>query len=209
MPMTQLNGESANETFSRTRQTAISKRSNALQSVPRSSSETGSTYELDWVGRDNNILVGYESKVGRKVPSTGQLEGELQKLEANSARRIVHLFAVTDHTRPPSTIEKTDADWLSWYQVAEHVLDIDTDDKSIQMLQAMFRDKDYDGFTGFTEFQHENFWLTLQDAKFVELAINVERYLDNIQVYTDGLMVISEVHLEFMSGTFGFSTGIH
>lgn len=156
------------------------------QGLPRSSSETESTYILDWVISDHDKLVGYESKTDGSVPTSRQLNGELEKLKANQGGRDSWLFAITDHSQQPSSVEQTDANWLSWYHIAERVLDIDTNDKSIQLLQSMFEYKDYDGFSGFSEFERDSHWLTKHDTEFIELAFDVDRHLDDIHIYTEG-----------------------
>jgi len=50
----------------------------------------------------------------------------------------------------------------------------------------MFEEEGYNGFTGFTEYKRENRWLTRHGTEFVELAFDVNRYLDGIEIYTDG-----------------------
>jgi hypothetical protein len=154
--------------------------------LPNDSHENPGSRILDWVVRDTDKLVGYESKTGSSVPGKTQLRQEHRRLEANSGSRDVYLFAFSDQPQQPASIEDSPAEWFSWYQVAERVLELDTEDKAIRMLQHMFRDEDYEGFTGFTEFSRESRWLTKHDAEFVELVFDVNRHLGEIEVYTTG-----------------------
>jgi hypothetical protein len=98
----------------------------------------------------------------------------------------VYLFAFSDQAHQPASIESSPAEWLSWYQVAERVLELDTKNKAIRMLQDMFKKEDYDGFTGFTEYKRENRWLTRHGTEFVELAFDVNRHLEEVEIYTNG-----------------------
>jgi hypothetical protein len=141
---------------------------------------------LDWVIRDTDKLVGYESKTGNSAPDETQLRQEYRRLEANSGRRDVYLFVFSDQAQQPASVEDSPAEWLSWYQLAERVLELNTKDKAIQMLQDMFREEEYDGFTGFTDFTRENRWLTKHGSEFVELAFDVNRHLDGLEIYTEG-----------------------
>lgn len=154
--------------------------------LPRDASENPGSRILDWVVRDTGKLVGYESKTGNGHPGKTQLQQEHRRLEANSGGRDVYLFAFSDHAQEPASIDSSPAEWLSWYRVAERVLELDTEDIAIRMLQNMFKKEDYDGFTGFTEYKRENRWLTRHGSEFVELAFDVNRYLDEIEIYTDG-----------------------
>lgn len=154
--------------------------------LSRDAPENPGSRILDWVVSDTDKLVGYESKTGSSVPGQTQLEQEYRRLEANSRGRDVYLFAFSDQAQQPASIESSPAEWLSWYQVAERVLELDTGDKAIRMLQNMFKEEDYDGFTGFTEYTRENRWLTRHGSEFVELAFDVNRHLDGIEIYTSG-----------------------
>jgi len=154
--------------------------------LSRDAPENPGSRILDWVVRDTDKLVGYESKTGDGYPGKTQLQQEHRRLEANSGGRDVYLFAFSDHAQEPESIDSSQAEWLSWYQVAERVLELDTEGKATRMLQDMFKEEDYDGFTGFTEYKRKNRWLTRHGSEFVELAFDVNRHLDEIEVYTSG-----------------------
>lgn len=154
--------------------------------LPHEASEYSGKRVLDWVVSDETKLVGYESKTGSDIPTSKQLLQEFQKLKANSRGREVYLFTFSDHSNQPTTISEAPAEWISWYDVAERILAIETDDKAVQILQQMLHEEDYDGFTGFTEFSQESRWLTKHGSEFVTLAYDVERHLDEIQMYRGG-----------------------
>jgi len=101
--------------------------------LSRDASENPGSRILDWAVRDTGTLVGYESKTGDGYPSNTQLQQEHRRLEANSGGRDVYSFAFSDHAREPASIDSSLAEWLSWYQVAERVLELDTEDKAIRM----------------------------------------------------------------------------
>jgi len=139
---------------------------------------------LDWVVRDSDKLVGYESKTGSGIPSDGQLTGELKKLEVNSGGREVFLYVLTDHHKNP--IERADVRWLSWFDVASRVQSLDVTNDSIKILQKMFEDKGYDRFSGFERFEQSREWFLNHEEQIVKLAFEINRHSEKFEIYTSG-----------------------
>lgn len=140
---------------------------------------------LDWVIEDDELLIGYESKRGKDVPKDSQLREELRKLNANSnTGQQPVLFVFTDHMTEPRLLDDDSIRWLSWYDVADRILTIDTDDPTIKLLQTMFEETDYDGFSGFTAFEQSPQWLVRHDTEFVNMAFELDRHLDGVKLYT-------------------------
>lgn len=152
--------------------------------LSRDPPESESSYILDWVVRDTDKLVGYESKTGSGVPSNGQLDGELNKLEANSRGRDIVLCAFTDHHKNP--ISRGDVRWLSWYDVARRVRSLDLADGSIKILQEMFDEEGYDQFSGFDTFEQSREWLLNHERQVVKLAFETDRRGDKFELHTNG-----------------------
>ncbi|MFC6838368.1 hypothetical protein [Halomarina ordinaria] len=149
--------------------------------LPRTPPDSGN-YVLDWVVRDADKLVGYESKTGSDIPSDGQLDGELAKLEANNGGRDVYLYAFTDHHRNP--IDRADVGWLSWYDVASRVQSLETINDSIKILQEMFDDNGYSRFSGFDEFEQSREWFLNHEEQIVKLAFEIGRRSEAFELYT-------------------------
>lgn len=140
---------------------------------------------LDWVIEDDELLIGYESKRGKGVPTDSQLREELRKLDANSStEQQPVLFVFTDHMTQPRLLDDDSIRWLSWYDVADRVLSLDTDAPTIKLLQTMFEETDYDGFSGFTAFEQSAQWLVRHDTEFVDMAFELDRHLNGITLYT-------------------------
>jgi hypothetical protein len=141
---------------------------------------------LDWVIGDSDKIVGYESKTGSSAPKTKQLTEELRKLkmDQNSGGRDVYLFAVTDHTVNP--LDGNKFEWLSWYEVAERIRSLEATTDSIKILQNMFKNENYEKFSGFDEFAQTREWFIDHEKQFVRLAFEVDHELDKIEIYTDG-----------------------
>ena len=140
---------------------------------------------LDWVIEDDELLIGYESKRGKDVPTDTQLREELRKLDANSnTGQQPVLFVFTDHMTEPRLLDDNSIRWLSWYDVADRILTLDTDDPVIKLLQTMFEETDYDGFSGFTAFEQSPQWLVRHDTEFVDMAFELDRHLDGVTLYT-------------------------
>ncbi|WP_338738164.1 hypothetical protein [Haloplanus salilacus] len=140
---------------------------------------------LDWVIEDDELLIGYESKRGKDVPKDSQLREELRKLNANSnTGQQPVLFVFTDHMTEPRLLDDDSIRWLSWYDVADRILTINTDDPAIKLLQTMFEETDYDGFSGFTTFEQSPQWLVRHDTEFVNMAFELDRHLDGVKLYT-------------------------
>jgi len=140
---------------------------------------------LDWVIEDDELLIGYESKRGKDVPTDSQLREELRKLDANSnTGQQPVLFVFTDHMTQPRLLDDDSIQWLSWYDVADRILTLDTDAPAIKLLQTMFKETDYDGFSGFTAFEQSPQWLVRHDTEFVDMAFELDRHLNGITLYT-------------------------
>lgn len=139
---------------------------------------------LDWVVRDSDKLVGYESKTDSGVPSDEQLKGELEKLEANSGDREVFLYVLTDHHKNP--LKRADIGWLSWFDVASRIQSLDATNDSIKILQKMFEDKGYDRFSGFDKFDQSREWLLNHEEQIIKLAFELDRYSEKYEIYTNG-----------------------
>lgn len=152
--------------------------------LPKPPTESGRNYTLDWVVRDEDKLVGYESKTGRGVPSNGQLDGELDKLRANTRGNDVFLYAFTDHHKNP--IDRTDVKWMSWYEVASRVQALDSADEPVQILQEMFDERGYDQFEGFDRFEQSREWMLNHERQIVKLAFEIDRQADQFEIYTSG-----------------------
>jgi hypothetical protein len=139
---------------------------------------------LDWVVRDKNKLVGYESKTNGNEPSKKQLIEEHRKLERNSKGRDVFLYVFTDHPTDPIDWEKVT--WISWYDVARQVRELDTYTDSIRLLQKMFDNKNYENFDGFESFEQSREWFTRHEKQIVQLAVEADRHLNEVDLYTEG-----------------------
>lgn len=152
--------------------------------LPRSHSENNHERTLDWVVRDKDKLVGYESKIGSNSPSNEQLVEEHRKLQQNSQSRDVLLYAFTDHPSNPINCGK--AAWISWFDVAKRIKNLNAHTDSIRLLQKMFENEDYDTFDGFESFEQSREWFTRHEKKISQLVFDVDRHLDEVELYTDG-----------------------
>lgn len=150
----------------------------------RNTPESGVNYILDWVIRDGEKLVGYESKTGSGVPSNSQLDGELEKLAANSEGRDVFLYVFSDHAQNP--LGQSDVQWLSWYDVAHRIKALNPTTDSIKILQEMFDHEGYQRFSGFDTFEQSREWFTRHETQIVQLAFELERHLEGLEIYTGG-----------------------
>lgn len=144
--------------------------------------ETGTDREIDWVVRDEDKLVGYESKYGDSLKNT-QLRDELDKLELNADGRDAILVAVTPHTTPPGVIDRLETEqirWMSWYTVSRRLRQ--TDDADVQpeqrpllrMLQDLFEAEDMHSFTGFDHRDKLQYRYFIRDLRQELVATDLE-----------------------------------
>lgn len=119
--------------------------------------DTGPDREIDWVVRDTDTLVGYESKYTAPLHAD-QLRDELAKLRVNADGRDVELVVFTMTTTPPSVLDRFPDEpvyWMSWYTVYRRLRQTPETDVSpeqrpiLRMLQDLFEVEDMHPFTGF------------------------------------------------------------
>ncbi|XGI84745.1 hypothetical protein ACEU6E_10540 (plasmid) [Halorutilales archaeon Cl-col2-1] len=120
-------------------------------------SNTQKDREIDWVIRDEDKLVGFESKYGAPLKKK-QLRDELKKLRMNADDQDIYLVTITHHPSKPSIINKLDGDciyWTNWISVSKRVKQIDEDKLPaeqripLQMLKDLFEVENMNPFTGF------------------------------------------------------------
>ncbi|WP_255195375.1 hypothetical protein [Halorarius litoreus] len=135
--------------------------------------DEGTNRELDWVVRDDRLLVGYESKYGDTL-TRSQLRDELAKLRVNADGREVHLIAITPHTTRPAVLNDFDDEpvsWLSWFTVARRLNDLDEAEIDpeqrpiLRMLQDLFEAEDMHPFTGFTHSDKQQYRYFIRDLR--------------------------------------------
>ncbi|MWV40059.1 hypothetical protein [Natrialba sp. INN-245] len=121
------------------------------------SADTEVDREIDWVIRDADTLVGFESKYDASLGSK-QLRDELAKLRANADERYVHLVAITRHASAPSLFDEFDGDpvyWTNWFTIATRLERTDERDVPpaqrvpLRMLRDLFEGEDMEPFSGF------------------------------------------------------------
>lgn len=135
--------------------------------------DTDTDREIDWVVRDENTIIGFESKYGDKLRSK-QLEDELAKLNANAGSRDVHLVAITHHAGEPSVMDQFDTEpisWLNWYTISQTFEQVDPEEISpaqrvpLQMLQDLFEVEDMTPFTGFDHQDKQQYRYFIRDLR--------------------------------------------
>jgi hypothetical protein len=157
-------------------------RATQREPLPHHPEENNIQREIDWVVEDNTKLVGYESKTGNDSLSPKQLRDERRKLEHNTSRKTVHLFGITDDIHEPEYDH--DASWLSWFDVGASVIDIDNKSEAIEIMSDLFKDKGYEGFTGFTPYKQNEAWFVTHQNEAVDLAFDIDKYADGLSMYT-------------------------
>jgi hypothetical protein len=150
--------------------------------LPHHPEENDKRRTIDWVVEDNTKLVGYESKTGSDSLYPKQLREECRKLEHNTGRKKVYLFGITEDVHNPDC--GADASWLSWFDVGASVIDIENKTEAIEIMSDLFKDKGYEGFTGFTPFERDEAWLVTHQNDAVDLAFEVDKYADGVCLYT-------------------------
>jgi hypothetical protein len=152
--------------------------------LPHHPEENDKRRTIDWVVEDKTKLVGYESKTGADKINTKQLQEERRKLEYNAGRKDVHLFGITEEVDEPHF--GADASWLSWFDVGNSVIDIEKKSESIKFMSDLFKDKGYEGFTGFAAYKRDEGWFVTHQNDAVNLAFDVDKYTDELSLYTKG-----------------------
>ena len=137
---------------------------------------------IDWVVEDDTKLVGYESKTGGDSLYPKQLREERRKLKHNAGRKDVYLFGITENVHKPDF--SADATWLSWFDVGAAVIDIENKSEAIEIMSDLFKDKGYEGFTGFAPFKRDEGWFITHQNDAVDLAFEVDKYADGLSLYT-------------------------
>ncbi|ERG97692.1 MAG: hypothetical protein J07HQX50_01720 [Haloquadratum sp. J07HQX50] len=135
--------------------------------------DTDVNREIDWVVRDEETIIGFESKYGAQLRST-QLEDELAKLNVNADSRDVHLVAITHHAGRPSVMTQFDSEpisWLNWYTVSQTLTQLDaaeipsSQQVPVQMLQDLFEIEDMTPFTGFNHQDKQQYRYFIRDLR--------------------------------------------
>lgn len=154
--------------------------------------DNGPNRAIDWVIRDQNKLVGYESKYGDSLTKK-QLQDELAKLRVNAGDGDVYLVAVTPDITEPSIVDEfEDLYWVSWNTFAKRIHSIDSEDVSvgqrpiIKMLQDLFHAEGMEAFTGFSHEDKRQYTYFVRelgqalDATSLELRRNLPRHTSGI-----------------------------
>ena len=150
--------------------------------LPHHPKENNTRRTIDWVVEDDTKLVGYESKTGNDSLYPRQLCEERRKLEHNTGRKDVYLFGITEDVYKPDYSD--DASWLSWFDVGASVIDIENKSEAIEIMSDLFKDKGYEGFTGFAPFERDESWFVTHQNDAVDLAFEVGKYADGLSLYT-------------------------
>lgn len=139
---------------------------------------------LDWVVRDEEKIVGYESKNEDSL-KTDQLREERRKLANNADGREIYLYAITEDIRRPEV--PAQFEWISWRQVGKAVNDlaeeVDQERPVIQLMADMLTSEGYDGFRGFTEFEHDEAWFIKHQDEAIDLAFDAGKYAEGLTIY--------------------------
>lgn len=139
---------------------------------------------LDWVVRDEEKIIGYESKTDDSL-KRDQLFEERQKLVENADGREVHLYAITEDIRRPEVT--AEFDWMSWRDVGKAVNDLaeDPDQESpiIRLMADMLTSEGYDGFRGFTDYRQSEEWFIKHQNEAIDLAFDTSKYAEGLNIY--------------------------
>lgn len=152
--------------------------------LPHHPEENDKRRTIDWVVEDDTKLVGYESKTGNDTLSSKQLREERRKLKHNTGTKDVYLFGITEDVHKPDYA--ADASWLSWYDIGASVIDIENKSEAIEIMSDLFKDKGYEGFTGFEPYERDESWFITHQNDAIDLAFEVEKYADGVSLYTKG-----------------------
>lgn len=135
--------------------------------------DIGPDREIDWVVRDTDKLVGYESKYSALLYED-QLRDELAKLRLNAEDRDVSLVVFTMNTTPAGLLDRfTDEPvyWMSWYTVYRRLrqtpeTDVRPEQRPIlRMLQDLFEAEDMHPFTGFDQHDKLQYRYFIRDLR--------------------------------------------
>jgi hypothetical protein len=163
---------------------SASVRATQRDGLPHHPEENDKRRTIDWVVEDDSKLVGYESKTGNDSLYPKQLREERRKLEHNTGRRDVYLFGITEDVHKPDYA--ADASWMSWFDVGASVINIENKSEAIEIMSDLFKDKGYEGFTGFAPFERDEAWFVTHQNDAVDLAFEVNKYADRVSLYTKG-----------------------
>ncbi|TKX37957.1 hypothetical protein EXE51_05010 [Halorubrum sp. CGM5_25_10-8B] len=135
---------------------------------------------LDWVVRDDEKLVGYESKTNDSLESD-QLREERRKLDENAPKRDVYLYAITEDVRKPD--RSAEFTWMSWSDVGKAIHDIENKSPIIQLMSDMLKNEGYDGFRGFTPYEQDEGWFIKHQNEAIDLAVEAAERAEEIEFY--------------------------
>ncbi len=159
--------------------------------LPRQA-DTETNREIDWVIRDDDKLVGFESKYGASL-GTKQLQDELAKLRANADGREVHLIAITRTANAPSLIANFESEpvyWTSWFTISKEMERANREQipaeqrASLQMLQDLFEVENMEPFRGFDHKDKQQYKYFIRDLRPEVNEIDLENR-GNIHTWTD------------------------
>lgn len=142
---------------------------------------------LDWVVKDQDKLVGYESKRTDTLSGT-QLKEEYQKLQYNTSYREVHLFAFTEHVSEPTGID-AEFTWKRWSNVGKNIITSEPSTTTQTILADLFKYMNYTGFTGFTtkeEAERIEDWFVIHQNEAVEFVTEATEMAEGLQFYHRG-----------------------
>lgn len=148
--------------------------------LPRHPETNSKRRTLDWVIRDSEKLVGYESKTNGGLGES-QLEEERRKLEVNTEGKDVYLYAITEDLRKPEL--SVDYSWFSWHNVAEAVIDIDNKSSITKTLSDMLENNGYGRFSGFTPYERDEGWFITHQNEAVDFALEAAKYAKEVRFY--------------------------
>lgn len=142
--------------------------------LPEKAKDTEKNREIDWVIRDKDKLVGFESKYGSSL-SGKQLSDELKKLRANVIEdEEVYLIAITHHAGKPSIIDRLGGEpvyWTNWISVSKRVKQVDEEEMPaeqrvpLRMLKDLFEVEDMEPFTGFDHQDKNQYRYFIRDLR--------------------------------------------
>lgn len=159
-------------------------RASQRDGLPHHPEENDKRRTIDWVVEDDTKLVGYESKTGNDALYPKQLREERRKLKHNTGTKDVYLFGITEDVHKPDYA--VDVSWLSWFDIGASVIDIENKSEAIKIMSDLFKNKGYEGFTGFELYERNEAWFVTHQNDAVDLAFEVEKYAERVSLYTKG-----------------------
>jgi hypothetical protein len=134
-------------------------------------SDTETDREIDWVIRDEDKLVGFESKYGAPLKQK-QLRDELKKLRVNAEDEDVHLVVITHHASKPRVIgefEESPVYWTNWISLSKRLEQVDEKEIEpeqrvpLRMFKDLFEVEDMEPFRGFNHQDKEQYRYFIRD----------------------------------------------